>query len=499
MVKNIKMNKVMALLIICLLLPVASIAGPQLVLVADKTELQLGRPIKLAVFAVDIAAQLSAINLRALNEDFGVTLEESSENVEDARWPGASVQGLRLKLYPRHLGDITLPALHLGGLQSPPLRIHVTPGLTRGRDGDRPLRRDITLSTPQPWERQQLIIALTITSADPFATLRAEDSLKLAGFEVFPLTNSASKVSQEGREYTVYRVAWALFPLIAGRHRISLPPVILRQSGRVTRIYYAPPQSIDVKALPPYIPPTMPVGQVSLSSRLSTTDLLSTDFLAYWQISISGTGVSQRWLPPVLRQLQSTARVHFMPTHSERQTAADIQGVQSTILHHIPFKALGSGWLELPVLRLQYFDPDSGRIVDVRHAPHSAFVLSLAWRLFLGTVTGLLALWLLWSLWGKIRLLWQRRRKRRCALGQIAAATTMWELRQALAVVAEAEGWPGNLTLRDWGMRWRMQVTGSESMDLILQQLARACYAGEQAQDFSDYQSRLLAQLNAGL
>lgn len=494
-------NRAIVLVIFCLLLPIAAFAGPlppnpQLVLVADKTELQLGHPIKLVLFAVEISARLSAIDLHALNEDFGVTIEESSTSIEDARWPNAKVQMLRLKLYPRRLGDITLPALHLDGQQSAPQRIHVSAGLTRGRNGEQPLRRDITLSTRQPWERQQVIIHMTVTSADKFATLRAEEKLQAAGFEVFPLPNTSSKTRQDGKEYTAYHIGWALVPLTAGHQHIILPPVTLHQSGRVTRIYYAPRQDVDVKALPPYIPPTMPVGKVSLSARLSVTDWLSTDSLAYWQLTVTGSGVSHHWLPPVLRQLQSAADVRFLSATSERQTETDAHGVHSTVLHRIPFKALASGWLNLPTLRLQYFNPATGRIVDAIYQPPSAFALSRACSLILGTATGLLALWLLWTLWRKIADISARHRKRRAALAQIAAATNMRELRQALTVVAEAEGWPGNLTLRDWGLRWRSRVAAGETMDAILQQLARACYGGEQIQDFSDIQSRLLAHLD---
>ena len=459
--------------VVLTLLSLTATAAPQLSLTLNKTETQLGKPVRVELEAVDAPQPLSALDLQPLRQSFGVVVEESMAG------SGQTVQRLRLRLYPRRTGELTLPALRLGELQSAPQTVHVTEG---------PITVTTHLSEPSPWQRQQVMLQLDITTPDLFASLAVEGELKARDVDVVPLP-----LSRERRgtgKVAVLRLGWALSPLTAGTHNVELPPIRYELSGRTERIYYFPAMPLPVRPLPPYIPPTLPVGKVSVTSTLTPGGLLSPDTLAYWTVTVSGETVTPRGLPPLLRQVQSSERVRFLSVESERTWDAETQ--RSRVVHHIPVKPLASGRLSLPSLQFQYFDPGTGRLVRVTHTPPRPWVLGWGWRAAMVMVPGLPALWLCLQLYRLSRRAFRRRREQNAALMALKEAADARQLRRALEAVSHAEGFPANLSLREWARHWRAHHHADPAFDPLVARLSRACYGKPSGQEDS-------ADMNAAL
>ena len=449
-----------------MLLPLAAVSAPQLLLILNKTETQLGKPLRAELVAVDAPQKIAALDLRPLDDAFGVVVEESASNVDDPRWPGRSVEMLRLLLYPRQMGELKLPPLQLGDTHSDAQAIRVSEGFK----GDAPITVATHVSTASPWERQQTVLQLQITTPDMFATLEAAGTLQMPGVDIVPL-----KIEREQRASgAVLRLGWVLSAQTAGARDIDLPPVRYNLSGRTERIYYFPKTPLHIRPLPPYIPPTMPVGKVSIASIVSPDAMLSPDTLAYWTVTVQGETVSPRDLPPVLRQVESSERVRFLSANSERTWLADAQ--RSQIVHRIPFKPLANGRLTLPVIHLQYFDPDTGRLARVSHTPPRPLVLDIAWRVVISGALSIFSLWLCLRLYRLTRRVLEHRRQHNAALAAIQQASDARQLRRALESVAQAEGFPANLSLREWAEEWRTRHRAGPAFDELMARLSQACY-----------------------
>lgn len=137
---------------------------------ADAPAVELGNPLHVVVQAKAAAASeirsLADLDLSALRQDFEIVRQRHA----DASDNGASKQQLELTLYPRRTGALVIPALAFRDARSQPVRIQVRPGRAQGQA----IRFASELSTVRPWLRQQVLIRITITTADAFASLHSE-------------------------------------------------------------------------------------------------------------------------------------------------------------------------------------------------------------------------------------------------------------------------------------------------------------------------------------
>jgi len=277
-----------------------------------------------------------------------------------------------------------------------------------------------------------------------------------------------------------------------------MPPVEYRQSGRTQRTYFSPKQKMQIKSLPPYIPPTMPVGKVNVSSTLRSEKLLSPSDLSYWDLKLSGYGVSPSWIPPVMRQVKSGSDIQFFPKDSKSDSTIRNGTLQTQLVHHIPFKPLVSGRLSLPSIRFQYFDPGSGKIITATHHPQQAFVLGSVWQVIIGGLISLLLVLMGIYLYQKIIFFRNRRQCRKAAFREIYNAESFMGLREALNHFASAEGWPVNLSIQRWAMYWASSFKQDDDFYELLDQLSHACYSKAPSHDLDVFRALFIARLRSG-
>jgi hypothetical protein len=250
---------------------------------------------------------------------------------------------------------------------------------------------------------------------------------------------------------------------------------------------------IKVKALPAYLPPTIPVGHISVSSGFTPAAVLQPQRLAYWQIRLQGDNVSPLWMPPVLRQLKSDQSITFLPARSEHKLGYTSSGIQAQVTHQVPFKLADNGRSSLPVLRVHYFDPETARLETVIHQPQPLWVIGMGWRILIGLL--LIALVVVsakkihrsWTAWQS------RRNARRSALASIDASENAIMLRKALRQFADAEGWPANLSLSAWFEYWEKRYARSDEIHGLIDKLSLLSYTRDPAADIDDLKTALRA------
>jgi len=440
---------------------------PKLILFTDVTKSTLGRPIRVELYGISLKTKITNIKLNHLNKNFGVTVDYTINDTIDKRWPNHSVQILKLKLYPRQTGSVLIPRLGYNNVRSQEKMIHIT----KGKTGE----PEIRLSANTPYERQQIIALVTITSNNSTARLSINKNFEINDFEsaILPF----KRLKNKNGTYQL-QIGWALTAIKSGRLKLELPAIEYSISGVSRKQFYLPAKSIYIKPLPLYIPPTIPVGKITIQSQLSHDGLLQSDSLFYWNIKLNGNLNNTYSLPPILRQVKSTGHIKILPITSERSLQATESSLLSTVAHSIPFKALKSGFLKLPKIKLQYFDPDDGKIKILFHQSKRAFVLTYFWRSLLAVLIILFLVYALnasYKIWKQLKF---SRFKRQQAIQILQEdQTNIKKVRESIRLLSEAEYWPKNSSVRQWGECWKNKYQINNDFENMTNMLSAYFYS----------------------
>lgn len=460
--------------LLALLLTLASTAGaePRLWGTLDAVEVELGKAITLTLHARDVPADLAALPVDALAAHFVV--EPVSE--ASATGAGLELQHRVLRLHPRAAGEHALPTLRFADIDITLPRVRVVAARSRGL----PLRVRSTLSERNPWQRQQVVLSIEVASPDGFFTLAAEPPA-LPGADVVPLPVTSRKARIDGVEYTVQRIGWALFPHAEGEQVVS-PPLVRYLRGGRTRYRFAQPQAtLEVRALPGYLPPTIPVGRVEVEAA-SLGRWVRTGHLQWWTVAVTGSGIPADSLPPVLRSLHDSERLQVLPAETRHSDGATADGLQGRAVHRVPIKALADGPMALPTLRYQYFDPATGRLVTRHYRPQRPWAFGLLWPALTAALLAVATVLVLRRGVRSWRAARASRHRRRQALEALAQAGTPAAVSAALRQWGSAWGWPGNVTLWQWEDHWQRCFRPDPHLAPALQALREGLYAGRQVE-----------------
>lgn len=457
------MVRLFTFLLLCML-PLIGIAGSSLNLSLDRDKQQLGWAFTAEIIASGIDKELSGIDLSPLEKDFGVIVKElsgSSGNIDTA-----SQQRLGIELYPRRTGALQIPELIFSGIPSKPIDVEVL----QAENSSGPIKLEYQLSTTQPWQRQQVLLTIDVNTPDRFARLETV-SVQHSDNEVRRIPASKETLDASTRMET----GWVIFPMQSGQQTVSLPPVLYHLQGVVERRFYLPGIQLNIKPLPDYIPPLMPVGKVLVDTFIDSDGPLTTGETYNWNIRIYSPALLSHLLPPVLRQISSDNNINYLPAKTWRVENITTHGSHGEALYTIPFQPLSTGKLTLPDLRIQYFDPELGRVAIAEHSPLHIWSIAGYWQLLFGVALLLFSIYLVKTIWKFYLQLREQHRLTGKAIRHITDATTSLHLRQALPLISRAENWPENMSLNAWCECWNKHY--SPSADAIVQELSYACYA----------------------
>jgi len=410
--------------LLCLLLVASSAAAgaAELALALRSTTVEWGQPLRGHVtFTGD--QDPGSIDLGALDEGFH--LERGFTELSQTE-SGLTVRREAVSLYPRRLGEQSVPALTHGGARSLPVPIVVLP--------PRPEDAAVEVSVRVPDRRlkagQQLVIRVDVATTDPRVRVETEP-LRLPGAETHLLPATETTDGPQIRR----SLGWAVVLRSTGAHSIDLPPLRYQLFGRDLHRFHFPALHVEVEPIPAYVPITVPVGQVAVASTLAGERANR-----HWHLVVETDGQLPAGVPELQAELATLAGVDASRIAATQRTEARADGVRTVVELRAPLPALLVGiGADLPVT-LRYFDPVAGRLQVHTHR------LPREWRLPLWLASGLAAAGL--GLLG-VGAWWARGahgrwRVRRAYLQQVARAGDPQSLRRLL--LAEA----GHRTLGEW-------------------------------------------------
>jgi hypothetical protein len=388
------MTQIRTLFMLLLLCPLSVLARPSLEVQLKKSSGELGRPVYLKIIGEELKTDLSKLSLHSLNEQFVLDSKDLDTEIVVKTYANGKQknnallrrQTLSLKLYPRHTGELLIPSFSIDKHSSTEKTIKIQHAAT---DGEL-ISMDWNLTSSEVWQREQIIVSLTLTTPEEFAIIKlAKQSVD--GIEITPLPVNREWIEDEQGGRSKITAGWSLLPLKSGNLEIDLPAIEYHLSGVIRRTFYLPKIKLKIRPLATYLPPTIPVGKVNIKSSITPAGILNTNDLAYWNISIESKSLTPYWLPPVLRQIKSNDNIFFFPATSKRSMHPDSSGVRGRVNHTIPFKPLSNGLTNLPSLKIQYFDPTTGKLESV--------VQQTKRPISMGNATRILAIFILLNLY----------------------------------------------------------------------------------------------------
>lgn len=340
----VRLVHLLLVLVACLSLQVSA---ADLSVVTDADQVEMGKYLNARIVYAGRQAPGPA-DLREWRDDFYIDRRDSeTENLLN----GDIRTTEHLRLYPRRPGGSLLESIALGGTIAPPKRIRVLPAVRNGIDGTPhwlPLPKQV-------WQGQTLEIGIQVALLHPSNRIAVED-FSAPGFEVRALPRTVVDTGQ-GKHITL---RWHLTAKAPGALRIEAP--VIEQRGRGRWRYYLPIEAIEALPLPSYIPPTVPVGEIAV-----TTALRKDAGRPVWEIRVESQGMPDGELYGIRARMAALTGlaadvISAAPTGSE--TGTSIQTFRA------PLPAWSWGLGDGPKIRIPYFDTEAGLVRTIeRHLP----------------------------------------------------------------------------------------------------------------------------------
>jgi len=431
-------------LVILMLLPLLSHAESSLRIVTDRNQVEIGKSINISILAKNISDNLSSIDISSLKNNFGIEVVESATKLDGKN----SIQELKLNLYPRQTGLLTIPELNFGEYKTLPTRLTVNDAGA--------LQFEALYDTDTAWQRQQIILNTAVITPSKFARLEFDD-FSQTGVEAYKLKSNQIKLP-DGR--FKLSASWKLFPLLSGQQSFYAPSVNYRLSGKIQRRFYPPVKNLIIKTLPSYIPPLMPVGKLNVNSHVSSNNI--------WTLEFSGSDISPSSLSSLSVPTVSITDIKFGDITTSRE-------LYKSISHDIPLLFKESQITEIPGLVFRSFDPTTGKIVTQQTEKLTIIFISTWLKIVLLLSATLIIYKLISAALAYVRKIISRKQKERAVINSILKAKSPQELHLILNKYAAIKNWGSNLSLSQWGAIWSRNQ--NKSAEKLINELSLACYA----------------------
>ena len=469
------------LFIIFLCLPLTTHAkdSTELQVMLSNKNIELGKPLYLTLTSRQTKISLDEINLTTLATHFHIKNISNTDTYPDH-------QQKRITLYPRNKGSFFIPALTFFNSTTETIPIEVVHA--KDLKDNTPIGVTTSISTLAPWKKQQVLVKTEITTKASIVVFNT-DNASSEHSDIVPLAISSQPITINNKEWTRHVLGWSIYPKQKGNHQLALPSINLVRDGVTTHRFYPPLLNLEVKALPIYIPSTMPVGRLNLSVTSKATSPIILNSLGNIKIKLSGDSANATNLPSLTSQLKSSKAISVYPAEISSQHRNTLQGTRIDTVYDVNFKMKQQGRHSFDDINLSYFDPVSGTIesrtknIGSIYSFHPWLVNIMA-ILLLGLIAKLA--YLLWQ-WGQHE--WRSYINYKEALLKIRTANDSQTIKQCLSLIAKAENWPQNLTPRQWHSR--SQTITAEFNLLALQQLEQMLYDNKEG-DIESFKNKLI-------
>lgn len=327
---------------------------------------------------------------------------------------------------------------------------------------------------------EMIAIDYQIKSNDAFISLTAENNGEQRE-QYTVLATRKENLKTDDKWLYLYRLTILYRAGTAGKQPLHVPALIYSEGGRDQyRIEFAP-QAINVMSLPVYLPPDMLLAPVTIKSSVSPASgwlqPLTTDYLYYWVIDISGNNLGPRLHSDVMRAVTTSEYFEFMPAEIVEVTRKQNRSINQHVQYRIPFTVKTSGRSSLPAIQMQYYDTRAGKIVATSSAGIKIVAMNKTLQRVLIVFVMLLLLCMVILVSMIARRAWLAYRSLTTSLQQFKNAQTPEQERQAIHHFSDSLGWPAAMGLYQWDRYWQHQVGQNDQLHNAIESLSQCLYS----------------------
>ena len=423
----------------------------------DRTTVALGEPVVLTLQAQGLA--LDALDASPIVAGFDVAGRTLSR--------GTDSETLVLTLYPRAVGAVRIPPLHVETRRSAALALTVTDGSA----GVPRVAASWMLEPPAPAVNQPARLTLAICDDGSLQWQRPALPTH-SGRIVRTMGEDEGEGERADEPCILHRYHWALLATQGGAAALAVPMLDASRFGQRLR-FPGPTLAFQAAALPAWLPPQVPpaapvVRAEPLPARWPLERPLS------WRLDVTG-GYSADSLKTLLDlQLRESPALGVYPPLIEAAAPGDPDSPLSRYAVTLFLQPRASGELKLPTLRFPWYDAARGQVASVTLPGKPLTVFDPRWQLA-GQVAGGLAgaLLLAGVVWqGRRMACWRLARRR--GLRTIRQAQDIAGLVRAVRQFSLA-GEASAPSLGEWLLRMRRETTQCDASDAV-RQLERRLY-----------------------
>lgn len=356
--------------------------------------------------------------------------------------------------------------------------------------GTKDIRVSYSLSAVEVFARQFLSIQYQLDSNDSFITL-AIDYQNIPGEGMIPLIVEKQKSGQPGFKYHyVFNVKY--YTTRTGKQKLFVPSLLYSEGGKIKYRFNFKPRSVMNKALPPYLPPYIPVGNIELESDFPQSESwlgwYDKDKIYYWNIYLHAKNVTPDVLPEIRQQLVSNRNIKFLPAEIIRKTVKGVNNINRKIHYSIPFVPVSSGQVTMPVLQLQSFNTQTRQLNNQHYSFDTIYVLHPYVQWLVDALIFILVVFVFGKLLPPVMRVSYHLRVLVRARKQIKLAATTVQLRRAMTLLAKAFNWPENQSVERWMGCWFRDIEKTENADAVINPINTGLYSSSciQADSFND-------------
>ncbi len=434
-----------------------TILEDKLTVQVSKTEKQLGQYFRITINYTGNQS-LEHLNLDLWKKHFSIVYGDEYKDEDEY---GRIIQTLKLRLYPRNKDIRQLPALTLEKAKSISIPLKVTPAKIKNE----PIELSWNISNLSPWQREAIIIHVRIQSSDTTAhvLLDSPDNNE----SMLRALKTEKHITKNG--LAIFDAGWIFYPLNEGKQSIDLPAIRYQLSGSDRRRFYLPVQHLQVKPLPSYLPPNLPVGELKLDSKIENGEINS------WKTIVHTPALIPFGVPGLDKQLSIINGQDVSNIKMKYKKLSNYKDYGDLNIINAPLPK----WL-MPFgpkinIKLRYFDPESSTLKESLHnLPRHWTMPAWAWW-----ITLIICSFLSLIIFKQIRPWLNHQAVRWNIRKQLKTEMTADQLRKLLLNNGQY------ISLHDWAKE-------NDNRKTLVAELNNACFSNMTSLNLSNLQSEIL-------
>ncbi len=328
----------------------------------DKKQLIISEHITLTLALINSDTRLRAqginpnIDLTLLTDNFELSIPQASNRYSPFRNRGRSSSEVTVTLFPKKVGELTIPPFTVDGESSQPIIITVLPTSVENR----PLvfTRSGTLKSAL-WLREQTIVYLDLyhrvelKSAKLGGAIESEPKLQI---QLSQLPQSDRTEEHNGISYNVTRTAWAVAPAINQTIHLYLPDVWVETAAGEQLRFPFNDITIETMPLPANVPAHTLIGRpVITQSTINQEITQHQSFQLLITLQAPTNLINLSATPP---PIQFPAGLKVYSESDTRKIVEESNDGSSTVTYRYFIMPLEAGTYRIPDITIPYFDPE---------------------------------------------------------------------------------------------------------------------------------------------